>query len=131
MIYFGWNDWFCDYNELYKRLNKMYPVLKKVVNIMNLEQDKYTFYLKNVSPCIGTTFDRIGINHTDLDEQIFIIDFPSLEANPYKLHCHSTYDFYTNINDFYEPVIKEQDLSLFYDRVLLHKNELLLPLLMK
>jgi hypothetical protein len=131
MIYFGWYDWFCQENELSKRLDKMYPVIKKVVNILDLEQDKYTFYLKNVCPCLGPTFDRIGFNHIDLDEQIFIIDFPSLEAKPNQLYCHTTYDFFSSLDDFYEPVVKEKDLSSFYDKVLIHKNKLLLPLLMK
>ena len=131
MIYFGWNNWFCDDNELSKRLDIVYPVIKQVANILDIEQDKYTFYCKNICPCVGFTFDRIGINNIDLDEQIFIIDFPSLEATPYKLNCQITYDFYSTLSDFYEPVIKEKDLSLFYDKVLEHKNKLLLPLLMK
>ena len=131
MIYFGWHDWFCEENELSKRLNKMYPVIKKIVNILDLEQEKYTFYLKNICPCVGLTFDRIGIDNIELDEQIFIIDFPALDATPHRLDSHVTYDFYSAFGDFYEPVIKERDLSLFYDKVLVHKNKLLLPLLMK
>ena len=131
MTYFGWHNWFCDDNELSKRLDKMYPVIKKVVNILGLEQEKYTFYFKNICPCVGLTFDRMGINHIDLDDQLFIINFPSLEATPYRLYCQMTYDFYNALGSFYEPIIKEKDLSLFYDKILIHKNELLLPLLMK
>lgn len=131
MISFGWYDWSCEDNELSKRLDIMYPVIKKVVNILDLEQDKYTFYLKNVCPCVGLTFDRIGFEHINLDEQLFIIDFPAFGASQNRIDCHVTYNFFSVLGDFYEPVIAERDLSLFYDKVLIHKNELLLPLLMK
>ena len=127
MIYFGWCDWFCKDSELSTRLDKMYPVIKKATEILGIDVEMYNYYLKNVCIDDGNLYDRIGIIDIETDEQFFIINFPALEGTANRLDLHNSYTFFTSINDFYESIVDETDLSVFYENILINKNEILLP----
>ena len=127
MIYFGWYDWFCAEVELSKRLNLMYPVIKETTNILDINNDNFTYYLREIGAEV--TFDRIGILDINNDEeQVFIIDFPSYMPIPDDGDAKFTYTLRSSLNHYDEPIIDERNLSFFYHKVRIHKEEILLPL---
>ena len=129
MIYFGWNDWFCAEVELSRRLDLMYPVIKETINILEINNDNFTYYLKEVGADV--TFDRIGFLDINNDgEQVFIIDFPTYMGSGRFEDERSTYTLYSCLN-YLEPIIDEHNLSFFYHKVRIHKEEILLPLQLK
>ena len=127
MIYFGWYDWFCAEVELSRRLDLMYPVIKETINILDINNDNFTYYLKEISADV--TFDRIGILDINNDEeQVFTIDFPSYMAIPDDEDAKFTYTLRSSLDCYEEPMIDEHNLSFFYHQVSIHKEKILLPL---
>ena len=131
MHYFGWFDYHCPEQQLKKRLNKMFPVIKEVVNILDLNSNKFKYYFKNIWPCLGPKFDVWGLDSIELDDNIFQIQFPALGANHRTLETRRYYKLYSVVNWYVEPLIEEQNLSFFLELVKQKKNEILLPLIMR
>jgi hypothetical protein len=101
MIDFGWYDWFCDETELKPRLDKLFPFLKYIVTELNLDLDEHYFWLKQIRLDDDMLFDRIGINESRTNENLFQIDFdvvpiPNSIYHKYKYCLHSHIDDYKN-----------------------------------
>lgn len=104
----------------------MHPIIAEVANILALDSSKYNYYLKNVCPVLGPTYDRIGIIDVELDDQVMIIDFPARGFIFNRYGDKRSYSFYSIFNDFIEPIADNADLRLFYEQVLVNKSKILL-----
>jgi hypothetical protein len=57
----GWNDWFCPVSSLKRRLDKLYPKIKEIVQSEKINIDTMSVFFHNIYPGEGSLFDEFKI----------------------------------------------------------------------
>jgi hypothetical protein len=69
----GWHDWFCPVSKLEKRLDKLYPKIKVIVQSEKINIDTMFVVFENVCPAEGSLYDRFAIGGMKSDETLYVI----------------------------------------------------------
>jgi hypothetical protein len=107
----GWYDWFCPEAYLKKRLDKLYPKVRKIVRSKKINIDAMFLLFQNCCPGEGPLYDEFKIGDMETGHILYTV-VPKLCRNEYKGRA----GLWGRENEFNGPLVvgKWKDIEAYF-----------------